>query len=261
MDEFFKAIWTAAFVAVVAVIALRDNSKYHDTEEIVTRSRREVGDELLAIGRQAAAEFSADATLVEAIILTENLERPRWFRGLERLKGKFFSSGSYGVMQVWSENPISDGDSIWIAVRQHLSGSSASLSYSDYGFVDHEQLSHALHAYNPNKAFVSLSTDIFQHIHDPGSRRVENIESEADPLMEFAELDKVDREAADLSYEAYVLGMMRQAMQAASKASPESIARLSLAFASFQKDFPESSPQSKEGDEPKIRQVGSSSKS
>ncbi|MGC4768892.1 hypothetical protein ACLQ25_07900 [Micromonospora sp. DT44] len=237
LDEFFKAFWTAAFVAVVAVMALRDNGRQRDIEEIVERSRREVGDKLLRCGRQTAAEFDADPMLVEAVLLAENLERPRWFRGLERLKGRVFPSGTYGVMQVWAGKPISDKESIRVAVRQHLGGINGSMICSGDGYVDNDRLSDALRSYNPNRSFIDLASDIFTFIYDPDDYRVLGIGMGQSDSTEPVEVDQDSRVFVDKPYEAHALNLMRQAMCAASKAPPESIARISMALASYQEDL------------------------
>lgn len=61
----------------------------------------------------AASERSgADAVLVLAVMVVENLQRPAWFRALEQIKGRVLKKGTYGVMQVWAAEPISDEMSI-----------------------------------------------------------------------------------------------------------------------------------------------------
>ena len=159
LEEFFNTFWTTATVVLVAAFIVRTMSSHKSIYDLVERSRRELGDELVTFARKVAAEYSTDPTLVEAILLTENLQRPRWFRMLEKLKGRISPSGTYGPMQVWSERPISDQESIRKAVREHLSR--AWIKRSEYGSPKNEHLERALRRYNSNPRFVTLARDVY----------------------------------------------------------------------------------------------------
>ncbi len=100
VDELFKALWGTTFVVIAAAIVIQKTTVQLDVGRLVQRSRREVGDRLRQLARAEATEAGADVTLVETILLTENLQRPTWFRRLERVKGKVFPRGSYGLLAV-----------------------------------------------------------------------------------------------------------------------------------------------------------------
>ncbi|WP_146249153.1 MULTISPECIES: hypothetical protein [unclassified Curtobacterium] len=59
-----------------------------------------------------ASAASADPLLVKAFAIVEILQRPAWFRRGERLLGSLRGSGTYGIMQVAAERPISDEESV-----------------------------------------------------------------------------------------------------------------------------------------------------
>ncbi len=162
VDELFKSLWGTIFVAVVAAIVIAKTRVQLDIGRLVQRSRQEVGPRLQKFARTEAVKAGADPNLVETILLTENLQRPEWFRQLERIKGRLFPRGSYGVMQVSSDKPISDEDSIIKAVDEHLHGSRVTIG--SHGGPDYESLRKTLTAYNSDKVFVDLAIKIFWQV-------------------------------------------------------------------------------------------------
>lgn len=90
IEEFFKSLWGTVFVAIIAAIVIAKTNVQFNVGRLVRRSRREVGPELLELVRREAREAGVDATLAEAVLLTENLQRPKWFRTFERMKGTSF---------------------------------------------------------------------------------------------------------------------------------------------------------------------------
>lgn len=143
IDEYFKSLWGTILVAILAAIVIAKTRVQLDVGRLVNRSRKEVGLRLRALARSEATRVGADADLVEAILLTENLQRPKWFRQLERVKGSLFPRGSYGVMQVTADRPISDDESIVRAVEDHLRGST--LTRSGDGYPEYESLKRGTH--------------------------------------------------------------------------------------------------------------------
>lgn len=174
IDEFFKSFWTTILLALIAAAVFRYSRHQLSVAELVRRSRLEVGDSLLKFARNAARQFDAEPTLVEAILLTENLERPRWVRRLEELKAPLTTRGSYGIMQVQATRPLSDELSIHLAVRDHLAGCSAVDGSGNFSLKDLER---ALGQYNPNRNFVRLASAIYRTIY---TRSTEDAEQQQD---------------------------------------------------------------------------------
>lgn len=159
LDEFFKSFWTTAVVAVLAVYVLNLSRATREAAALVRRSRAELGP-LVNRAREEARSLQVNADLVEAVLLTENLERPAWVRRLERLKGSVAANGTYGVMQVTAEHPIDDEESIREGVRRlaHVP-----LALDEYG-VDADSLNASLRAYNNDNDFVDLARLLFWEI-------------------------------------------------------------------------------------------------
>jgi hypothetical protein len=160
MDEFFKSLWTTAAVAIIAVCLLHLTRNRNTVDKMVRRSRREVGD-LEAYAREQSGLVGADADLVSAVLLTENLQRPRWVRALERIKGRVFHQGSYGVMQVTSSKPVSDSESIAMALSGPLG---EPLPEEQYG-PGYEAITARLAAHNDNPRFIDLASQIYYAIY------------------------------------------------------------------------------------------------
>jgi hypothetical protein len=162
VDEFFKALWTGAFVSVIAVIALNTTNQRRGPGDLADTARREADDELTTYARNRAREAGTDEHLVLAILYTENLQRPPWFRRLEYLKGRLFPHGSYGIMQVTSPRPISDKESIDMAIEKYLRG--VQIPTREYGLPDREVLMKVLEHYNDNPAFTELAAGLYEAI-------------------------------------------------------------------------------------------------
>lgn len=163
IDEFFKAVWTAVFVAVLGVVVLN-----------ATRERRDVGDlydvavqaapwGLVNRARQKAVEANADPDLVLAILYAENLQRPHWFRKLEYVKGRVIPHGSYGIMQVTSPVPVSDEKSIDLAIEKYLKDVQIPID-EDSDLVAPGKLEEVLRKYNSNAGFVDLASGLYLRI-------------------------------------------------------------------------------------------------
>lgn len=107
-------LWTASIGAFLAVFLLKRTPRPESHRSDFEQSRKQVGQSLLQRADLAAAVHNADSSLMKAIILSENLSRPRWVRKLEATLGRFrpFHRATYGVARVSAAGPISDEQSI-----------------------------------------------------------------------------------------------------------------------------------------------------
>lgn len=153
--EMVAALWTGIFASAIAVAALRSlGGDPVDLQSLVERSAAELPVDLEAYVRSKCDEFEADFLLVKAVMLIENLQRPGWVRKLERLKGRLHKPGSYGVMQVTTDKPVSDRESIDIAVSGFFAGSKAPAEES--WWERDQRLRPIVVNYNSNPIFVDM---------------------------------------------------------------------------------------------------------
>ncbi|MER5335875.1 hypothetical protein [Micromonospora sp. NPDC002717] len=162
IDEFFKSLWTTIFVALLAVAVLRASKDTTSAAVLAERSKREVGEDLLRFAREEAEKAGVDPILLEGILLTENLQRPKWVRRLERWKGWLRPEGTYGVMQVHSAVPLSDRSSVLRAISDHLSN--VVVRRGQWTYYDREDLRRTLSQYNSNEDFVEVACEIVEEI-------------------------------------------------------------------------------------------------
>lgn len=181
VGDLFTSLWGTIFVAVLAAVVIAKTNVQINVDRLIKRSRREVGTELLEFARNEAVRVKTNPDLVETILLTENLERPRWFRRLERIKGRLFPNGSYGIMQVTSDQPISDKDSITRAVEDHLNG--LPLIQGESGYADYDSVQNALKRYNDNVVFIQLGAQIFYTISQPLNKDSPATQTTASPAI------------------------------------------------------------------------------
>lgn len=155
------ALWTAAFAGFSGAFLIQFTRRSTpEVQELLKQSRATVGEELWLAAEDASAAAGADPYLVKAILLVENLQRPPWVRRLERTKGRLFKRGTYGVMQVQSEGPVSDTESVRIAVHDRLLRKQVPIEYE----ARTEALQNILSAYNGDPRFIELATVFYEEI-------------------------------------------------------------------------------------------------
>jgi len=126
-------LWIAIFVAVIGGIAVSiigrrpDGALPYSGEYFAWRARKDIGNELIDFAYDAAIQNRVDPLLLWSVMFAEALQRPRWVRNIERVKGLLFKNGTYGVTQELADRPISDKDAIsktaealagcWVIVR------------------------------------------------------------------------------------------------------------------------------------------------
>ena len=113
VSEFRNAIWVAIAVVIMAKLVDAAAGRLHQRDvDLRVMAERDIGPSALSTIPLAARRHAANEALLRAIIYAEVLQRPRALRALERLKGRFVPSGSYGVGQVRADHPIDDEASI-----------------------------------------------------------------------------------------------------------------------------------------------------
>ena len=166
-EDISVAIWTGLAAGVLGAW-LVGTTRVHNrpVEALFRRSQRSIPENLLALAQQKCAEYGTDWQIVEAVILVENLQRPKWVRNLERLKSLVHHPGSYGIMQVRSEFYISDEESIDLAISRYFLGVSpwANLEDPDNMFDGMRACEGVFRNYNNDENFVSFAQQALQYL-------------------------------------------------------------------------------------------------
>ena len=113
---------------------------------------------MIDYARESAAREGLDPDLVETVILIEAIQRPRWFRRLEFMKGIIFRKGTYGIMQVQSPRPIRDRTSIDKALQTHR----AAFKPREAEGRSYNSISEQLRSYNRSQQFLDLANRIYR---------------------------------------------------------------------------------------------------
>ena len=156
-------IWGAIFVGILATMFYIATSNRISSDNIIAKQREKIGQSLLNYARLEAKKAQCDPILVEAIMIAESIQRPKWFRRLERIMGVIFRRGTYGIMQVTSDQPIDDYESIDEAICYHLSGSNNIVDTK--GRYNLEILKQHAHNYNPSNEFVIQVSQIAEELY------------------------------------------------------------------------------------------------
>ena len=154
LHELSASLWTAGFAGIAAAFVLRVARDYGLGDGVLLRrSLRQLPPALTLRASEAASKHAADQTLVLAVMTVENLQRPPWFRSLERLKARISPSGTYGIMQVAAAKQLSDLESVDLAVSERF----AHVNVRDAkGALDYKALLAFGASYNASPTFPGL---------------------------------------------------------------------------------------------------------
>ncbi|HEY3718424.1 MAG TPA: hypothetical protein VGL39_28200 [Jatrophihabitantaceae bacterium] len=180
------AVWTGLFAGVMAVWVSRLTFRPGDLPALVARVRQEVGPALVSYARDRAQSVGSDPQFVEALLIAEAMNRPKWMRRLEEKKARFIPRGSYGVMQVQSNSLLTDEQSIDLAVRPYAGVSVRNVN----GGVLRPVLHALTERHNPDPMFVDLVEQVF-YILEPSYRSTKARAPDGRPQIEVEEIRRV----------------------------------------------------------------------
>ncbi|WP_431711457.1 hypothetical protein [Glutamicibacter uratoxydans] len=167
-DQLVQAIWTSLFVGLVVVLVRSIGTFENNLDAQIKRALDDLGKSLQKKIREEALANKVSADFIEAIVLTECIQRPKWVRRAEYIKGRFIAPGSYGVAQVSSSSPISDEMSIELICKKYAGYYPVQ---NEYGSYNQTLLRVALESHNPDPIFVDQAKEILE------ARRSDIVES------------------------------------------------------------------------------------
>lgn len=155
-NDLMIALFAGSFAAVMAIWA-KDvmSTVYLDDSQVVDQLRNDVGHKLIGYARRRCRVLDRSGNLghlVEAILLAEAQQRPKWFRKLERLSGIFGREGTYGVAQVRSKGAISDELSISVLIGQLIRNAPGPF---EAVIENQDELQKLLRSHNPDDEHVN----------------------------------------------------------------------------------------------------------
>lgn len=152
-------LWTAGFAGIAGAFVVQF-SRTHGLSDsgLLNRALNAIPKHLRELALEVSAETGADPDLVLAVMTVENLQRPPWFRRLERLKSRIMRSGTYGIMQVASKTALSDEDSIRIAVSDRFANVRVK---NAEGTLDLDALGAFAEQYNGGPTYVSTLSSAY----------------------------------------------------------------------------------------------------
>lgn len=181
-DELPQSLWTAGLAAIVGVFLLEaTKGSSLDAADLLKNSQRSIPEDLWNHARALAEAHNADPALVRAILAVENLQRPAWLRTLELWKGRVWRRGSYGIMQVQADKPLTDLESLELAVRDRLAN--VTVDWDEYG-PDYESLQRILVSYNADPRFVDMAKAFYEELAGPS-----DLESESESPSFLGRID------------------------------------------------------------------------
>lgn len=152
-SEINSNVWAGVFAAVGAVYLQRVAMRVPSTDQLARQSI-DSNRALLLVAERVATDAGLDAGIIKALIVAEDLQRPRWVRRLERMSALVVRTSS-GIMQVRSTGALSDAESIKIAV-QSLAQNMPTRTRDDYDWAKKVALE-----WNPDEGYATLVDSIY----------------------------------------------------------------------------------------------------
>ncbi len=163
LTELSNTLWTALLAGVSGAYLVRLSQREEaDTEDLVTKSRRSVPRGLWECAADLAHAHGTDPAMLRSILLVENLQRPRWMRRLESLKARLGLEGTYGIMQLRADRPLTDEESLRLSLERHLAG--VRPARNEFGVTDIESVRALARRHNRDPAFVEMVADFYRHL-------------------------------------------------------------------------------------------------
>jgi hypothetical protein len=161
VDGLVDNLWTAVLAGVFGAYTVRATSRSEiSIAEIIGKSTERLPIGTLEYADAQSAEYDVDPLLLQSLLLVENLQRPRWIRQVERALGRVLPVGSYGLMQVQTDQPVTDEESIRLAA-QRLAGKQVRRGPSG---LDSDQLIAIIRSYNGNVDFIALAASVYYEL-------------------------------------------------------------------------------------------------
>lgn len=114
--ELLNAVWTAMVAGVAYFGVSRILGRETTSQELLDRARRDIGRDAWSYAKAASQIHALPLVAVQAIILAEAVQRPRWFRELERLLPSILRltgrTATTGIAQMRSTSSLSDEKSL-----------------------------------------------------------------------------------------------------------------------------------------------------
>lgn len=172
-DDLLSAAWSGLVVAglggfIVVTLRSRDSdAPAYGPEYFVERAEREVGVGAFDFLHGECIRQGADPLLMKSLLVVEAIQRPLWLRNLERLSVRLRIARTSGVMQVTSSEPLSDEESIRLAVKAYAGTSCLRIEgEGDYRYwsVDLGEMWGAMTKHNPDGKFARQVQDVARHL-------------------------------------------------------------------------------------------------
>ncbi|MEV6241509.1 hypothetical protein [Lentzea sp. NPDC051838] len=160
-DKYMEVALTGIVAAAVVFQMQRATQHRFDASAAVTDFRAHIDRDLIAHMEQECVRYQVDPDLMLAVLITEDKQRPDWFRRAEKLAGRFGFKGTFGIAQSSRDWRASDQQSITEAAK-NLAGALAS---DDGGSWAHgAPLRYQLERHNKGATFIEFASEVYNAI-------------------------------------------------------------------------------------------------
>ncbi|MCU0641068.1 MAG: hypothetical protein MUC35_03145 [Candidatus Margulisbacteria bacterium] len=139
----------AAFIGFLLASFAREALSNRSISEstVINDALQEINPKIFALIDKLADKANANPNLIKAVAVTENLQRPAWFRLIEQIMSWFSKKGTYGIMQVQSDRYLTDEESIEIAINKYFVNTKN---------ASNEEIEAILTKYNPSTTYQDI---------------------------------------------------------------------------------------------------------
>lgn len=185
-DGFWVALIVVLAPRALVIIGARMTSP---TESLVQAARPRLSSEIELLVVEVGREQRVPISLMRAIVYAEVLQRPRWIRRLEHVKGKFRPRGTYGVAQIAADSPISDSESVE-GLGMQLAGTLGQLDALPEP-LRAEYAKAILERHNLDRNFTEVATSILEELVPWSSKTSDRVAADGRASLDVTTVERV----------------------------------------------------------------------
>lgn len=157
-EQLKDGFWVSVLVGIGFAL-YRQTVKFRDQAVKSNRDKnlQKIGSDNVKAVDLRSAQYQTSPRWILAILATESINRPKWWRVLERFWSYFQKRGTYGIAQVLSDTPLTDEQSIEILCKNYQGFYPPESTDPEYDL----NLAIALAKHNPGTRFIKLAKQIY----------------------------------------------------------------------------------------------------
>jgi hypothetical protein len=160
-DKYVEVLLTGALAAAFMHHVSNLTSSQLDMSAVVDGFLKSMSPAMKKRIAKYCALYRVDERLIHTVLLVESIQRPRWFRRIERVLGRVGLASTHGLMQASNDRKVSDEESLKVGI-ENLAGSV--LIGGQGGFPRESLIRSYLDKHNESSEFQDMVIDALSYM-------------------------------------------------------------------------------------------------